>query len=88
MAEQNNELLMKNYESHPTGSVPFLEVNATSFNDRGCGFGCGHGHGRGHYNRNYSYNKNTVNHHKWVNNKEIQEKDGGQSKKNMKNICY
>ena len=79
---------MKNYESHPTGSVPFLKVNATSFNDRGRDFGCGRGHGRGHYNRNYSYNKNTGNHHKWVNNKEIQEKDGGQSKKNMKNIFY
>ena len=30
MAEQNNELLMKNHESRPSGSEPFLEVNAIS----------------------------------------------------------
>ncbi|KAM6560399.1 uncharacterized protein LOC133032314 [Cannabis sativa] len=29
VAEQNNELLMKNHESCPTGSAPFPEVNAT-----------------------------------------------------------
>jgi hypothetical protein len=29
MAEQNNELLMKNHQSHLTGSKPFLEVNET-----------------------------------------------------------
>ncbi|KAM6542061.1 hypothetical protein CsatB_006508 [Cannabis sativa] len=29
VAEQNNELLMKNHESRPTGSAPFPEVNAT-----------------------------------------------------------
>jgi hypothetical protein len=29
MAEQNNEFLMKNHKSHPTGSRPFLEVNRT-----------------------------------------------------------
>ena len=35
VAEQNNELLLKNHQSHPTGSAPFLEVNRTSFNNRG-----------------------------------------------------
>ena len=30
MVEQNNELLMKNHQSRPTGSAPFPEVNATS----------------------------------------------------------
>jgi len=29
VAKQNNELLMKNYKSHPTSSRPFLEVNGT-----------------------------------------------------------
>jgi hypothetical protein len=29
VAEQNNEFLMKNHKSHPTGSKPFLEVNRT-----------------------------------------------------------
>ncbi|XP_068344113.1 uncharacterized protein [Pyrus communis] len=30
VAEQNNELLMKNHQSRPTGSAPFPEVNAAS----------------------------------------------------------
>ena len=31
VAEQHNDLLMKNNESQPTGSVPFPEVNTTNF---------------------------------------------------------
>ncbi|XP_057247293.1 uncharacterized protein LOC104901534 [Beta vulgaris subsp. vulgaris] len=60
--EQNNELLMKNHESRPTGSAPFPEANATSHNGkekyhannsgRGRGRGYGHGRGRG---RGYRY---------------------------------
>ncbi|XP_068328727.1 uncharacterized protein [Pyrus communis] len=49
MAEQNNELLMKNHQSRPTGSTPFpemnvasLEVNTTSF--RGNNYKRGRGH--------------------------------------------
>ncbi|XP_048497916.2 uncharacterized protein LOC125496488 [Beta vulgaris subsp. vulgaris] len=34
VAEQNNELLMKNHESRPTGSAPFPEANATSHNGK------------------------------------------------------
>ena len=46
VAEQNNELLLKNHQSHPTGSTPFFEMNGTSFdNNRGYN-GCGHGHSR------------------------------------------
>ncbi|XP_021817914.1 uncharacterized protein LOC110760045 [Prunus avium] len=30
LAEQNNELLLKNHQSCPTGSAPFPEVNAAS----------------------------------------------------------
>ena len=41
VAEQNNELLMRNYQSHPTGSEPFPEVNAISSQTRG------RRHGRG-----------------------------------------
>ncbi|XP_057250111.1 uncharacterized protein LOC130591190 [Beta vulgaris subsp. vulgaris] len=62
VAEQNNELLMKNHESRPTGSTPFPEANATSHNGkekyqannsgqgRGRGYGarCG---GKGHWSR-------------------------------------
>jgi hypothetical protein len=31
VAEQNNELLMKNHHAHPTGSTPFPEANRTLF---------------------------------------------------------
>jgi len=45
VAEQNNELLMKNHQSCPTGFTPFLEANGTSFHgnkgNRSCGRGCG-----------------------------------------------
>ncbi|XP_070668746.1 uncharacterized protein [Malus domestica] len=49
VAEQNNELLMKNHNSRPTGSAPFPEVNATSLevNATSSG-GDNHKRGRGH----------------------------------------
>ncbi|KAL4272266.1 hypothetical protein GQ457_13G007980 [Hibiscus cannabinus] len=70
VAEQNNELLMKNHEYRPTGSAPFPEVNATFYSERGKshthnrghGRGRGHTHGRrrgrgGHFKNNYSHKK-------------------------------
>ena len=53
VAEQNNELLMKNHEARPTGSDPFPEVNAATYHpyngqNRGRGHGRGRGHSRGH----------------------------------------
>ena len=33
VAEPNNELLLKNHQSCPTGSTPFPKVNGTSFNN-------------------------------------------------------
>ncbi|XP_050104668.1 uncharacterized protein LOC126584275 [Malus sylvestris] len=55
VAEQNNELLMKNHQSQPTGSAPFPEVNdaslegnTTSF--RGNNYKRGNGHKRGRWN--------------------------------------
>ncbi|XP_026435182.1 uncharacterized protein LOC113332896 [Papaver somniferum] len=66
VAEQNNELLIKNHESRPCGSAPVPEVNRASYS--------GHGHDRGkqgyrgkkrkrggyrHINaNNHPYNKN------------------------------
>ena len=41
VAEQNNELLMRNHQSRPTGSEPFPEVNAISSQTRGRGRGRG-----------------------------------------------
>ncbi|XP_051130807.1 uncharacterized protein LOC127251239 [Andrographis paniculata] len=42
LAEQNNELLMKNHQSRPIGSSPFPEANVT-FSERGRGRGRGRG---------------------------------------------
>ncbi|KAK9713567.1 hypothetical protein RND81_06G035800 [Saponaria officinalis] len=56
VAEQNNEHLMKNHESRPTGSTPLTEANVTSYNENGnyrdhassSGLGRGRGQWRGH----------------------------------------
>ncbi|XP_059630011.1 uncharacterized protein LOC132272974 [Cornus florida] len=58
VVEQNNELLMKNHQSHPTGFVPFPETNVFLFH--GHGRGHGHGHGRS-VGRGYSRNRNNYN---------------------------
>ncbi|XP_074342545.1 uncharacterized protein LOC141680140 [Apium graveolens] len=43
LAEQNNELLMKNHQARPTGSTPFPEVDVVTSNDFGRGRGRGFG---------------------------------------------
>ena len=61
VAEQNNELRMKNHQSRPTGSEAFPEVNAISSQNYGHGRGRGHGRSRGRnsiqYNNSSSYQK-------------------------------
>lgn len=51
VSEQNNELLMKNHEFRPIGSIPFREVNVvanqSTYHRRGWGHGQGQGHGYG-----------------------------------------
>ncbi|XP_059627009.1 cation/H(+) antiporter 15-like [Cornus florida] len=54
--KSNNELLMKNHQSHPTGSVPFPKVNVSSFHGHGRGRGCGRIGGRGHGRNRKKYN--------------------------------
>jgi hypothetical protein len=73
VAEQNNELLLKNHQSRLTGSAPFPEVNKTSFNNRGNN---GQRRGRGknnQYRGGRTYNsprRNTTPYHrKWNHNK-------------------
>lgn len=103
MAEQNNELLMKNHEARPTGSTAFPEVNAVTYTTenvrgrgrgRGCGGGRGRGRGRsfdrGQNNYHGGYNsKNTNYHQKWDNNYAKQNKrKGGQNSKNVESKCY
>ncbi|XP_068318471.1 uncharacterized protein [Pyrus communis] len=49
VAEQNNELLMKNHQSRPTRSSPFPEVNAASLEvNATSSSGNNHKRGRGH----------------------------------------
>nr|XP_043611702.1 uncharacterized protein LOC122583351 [Erigeron canadensis] len=56
VAEQNNELLMKNHEARPVGAAPFPEANVATYNGQGRGRshyrGRGRGRGRG-YGGNY-----------------------------------
>ncbi|GKA51598.1 disease resistance CC-NBS-LRR class family protein [Tanacetum coccineum] len=74
VAEKNNELLMKNHQSRPTGSLAIQEANAVNNNDnknsrskRGRGNPRWRGHDRGHYghnrfpNRKYSYHRGGYN---------------------------
>ncbi|XP_012829397.1 PREDICTED: uncharacterized protein LOC105950577 [Erythranthe guttata] len=79
--EENNELLMKNHNSHPTGSqafpevnanVSFPEVNANNYN-RGRGRGRGRGYRRGH-GRHQDGPKVAPYHPKWNKNGEKQDK--------------
>ncbi|KAK3218589.1 hypothetical protein Dsin_012559 [Dipteronia sinensis] len=57
VAEKNNELLIKNHGTHPTGSKAFPEVNANNVEYHGSGRGRNRGHGsdngRG-YDRNHN----------------------------------
>ncbi|KAK5812063.1 hypothetical protein PVK06_027460 [Gossypium arboreum] len=76
VAEQNNELLMKNYGIRPTGSAPFPEVNVAVHNNyenrkyKGRGRGRGHsrGRGRGRISNHYrgGHNTDTSNHQKKI----------------------
>ncbi|XP_059294565.1 uncharacterized protein LOC132047554 [Lycium ferocissimum] len=68
VAEQHNELLMKNHESRPTGTAPFPEVNEANFRHsrRGRGRGPNRGDGRAR-GRNFNHDSrlapnNTLHH--------------------------
>ena len=56
VAEQHNDLLMKNHESRPTGSMSFPEVNTINFyqSRRKKGRGPSRGRGRGQ-GRNFNH---------------------------------
>ena len=79
MVKQNNEFLIRNHQSNPTGSESFTEVNVISSQTHGRR----RGHGRG---RNFQYHethgsnhsnsqkmKTSWNHHKWNTTKVKQE---------------
>lgn len=72
VAEKNNEVLMKNHLSRPTGSIAFPEANYVgtsnfgNYNNRGRGGyrGRGRGRGRGH-GRGRGINKRFGSHYQW-----------------------
>ena len=78
MAEQNNELLLQNHQSCPTGSASILEVNVASSNGRGHSRGHGRSRGSGRWRgrdrgqNNYQSRGDHINttksHKKWSNN--------------------
>ncbi|KAL0309404.1 UNVERIFIED_CONTAM: hypothetical protein Sradi_5882700 [Sesamum radiatum] len=85
VAEQNNELLLKNHKSRLTGSALFSEVNVATCNHynhesyRGCGRGRGY---RGGHSKNVSF------HQKWKNGEEKPEKkNSGQTSKHVETSC-
>ncbi|XP_056695106.1 uncharacterized protein [Spinacia oleracea] len=101
VAEQNNELLLKNHEASPTGSTSFPEANVTSHNGkeskkkdhasssgpgRGQWRGRGRGRGFGGYGRGRGgYYKSSHSHQKW------DRKDGKCEKgksDNVTSVCY
>ncbi|XP_068304373.1 uncharacterized protein [Pyrus communis] len=61
LSEQNNELLMKNHQSRPTGSAPFPEVNAASLEVNAISSG-GNNHKRGRGHMRGRWNEKNKNH--------------------------
>ncbi|XP_021746220.1 uncharacterized protein LOC110712108 [Chenopodium quinoa] len=69
IAEQNNDLLLKNHNLKPTGSLATHEANATNSyppeanatQRSGCGNYNGRGRGRGRYRNNFQRNSNFKN---------------------------
>ncbi|KAI3705105.1 hypothetical protein L1987_75337 [Smallanthus sonchifolius] len=102
VAEQNNELLMKNHETRPVGTTPFPEVNVASYNDqsgrgrgrsreRGRGRGRDRGRGRGYNRGNYHgvQFKNTKFHQKGQENAKKFNNESGKNKSiNTSNACH
>ena len=100
VAKQNNKLLMKNHQSRPTGTKPFLEVNAISSQTNGRGRSHGRGRGRGH-GRNSRYHgthgnnsthkgKTSMHHKKWNYTKAKQNEKHTQNtpSKSHENTCH
>ena len=94
VAEQNNELLMRNHESRPTGTAPFPEANVATIEHNNRGRGRGHGRGRsrgrgrGHgnnYGRGNNNGKKKISHQKWKNNEKVEKAKGVQ---NTENVCF
>ncbi|GAV58030.1 UBN2 domain-containing protein, partial [Cephalotus follicularis] len=92
IAEQNNELLLQNYDSRPTGSASLPEVNATSSHFGGRGRGRGNGRNQNflgpHNNNSMKWqNHDTKQRQKWRNPGQSNNVGQAQSKKGNCNRC-
>ncbi|CAN6723674.1 unnamed protein product [Malus baccata var. baccata] len=81
VAEQNNELLMKNHQSWPTGFAPFPEVNIASFELNATSSG-GDNHKRGCDHKRGRWNRKGKNHGGQFHN-QVPTYNSGQSFKNV-----
>nr|GEU83411.1 hypothetical protein [Tanacetum cinerariifolium] len=97
VAEQKNELLIKNHETRATGTAPFHEANVKTFNNQNGGRGRGHGSDRGRgrgrgFGRGIYHGvqfKNTSGHNKWQYKGNMIKNDGdGKAKGAIENECY
>ena len=83
ITEQNNELLLKNHQSHPTVPMSFPEANATSVQT------LGHGKHNSSHRSGSQSKKNNSNHQKWNNSEAQPEKwIKPQSKHAHENKCH
>ncbi|XP_075645728.1 uncharacterized protein LOC142616852 [Castanea sativa] len=97
VAAKNNELLLKNHQTRPTGSIPFPEVNGVSFKRNGGNKGQGRGRGKnnqykGKHTFTPSKGNNPPYNNKWYRN-EIKPQDSGRglqnkSPKGHESVCY
>ncbi|XP_044478235.1 uncharacterized protein LOC123205349 [Mangifera indica] len=85
VAEQNNELLLRNYQTRPTGTAPFPEVNATTSSNRGRRRGPGRNkfRSKGGHNRKSFHFQRTRDEAKHDKGKMMQNKP-----QNHENKCY
>ena len=59
VAEQNNQLLLQNHQSHPIGFASIPEVNVASSSGRGSGHWRGRGRGQNNYQSQEGHNNTT-----------------------------
>ncbi|XP_031127793.1 uncharacterized protein LOC116029888 [Ipomoea triloba] len=86
VAEQNNELLLKNHEARPTSSNPFPEVNGVSYYNNTKGRGRGRSRKRGH-GKHRGYNPGNGQNRHGASAKHDKEKREN-NPKHAESICY
>uniref|UniRef100_A0A0D3C9E2 Uncharacterized protein n=1 Tax=Brassica oleracea var. oleracea TaxID=109376 RepID=A0A0D3C9E2_BRAOL len=91
LAEKNNELLIKNHNSRPTGAKAFPEVNATAVENLERRNQTNQGHGRHFSNkRGKTYNTKWKGSNKWVRSEQVSKGKETQEDTTQKRetVCY